>query len=101
MAGFDNKCPLCAKMNPDTEWVCEDCGAELPMHGQRGVQSRKPVQLSGGVPPNAPVQVPVNIPTQMNTPKAKRESTGLGYCSCGCMILFCVFLFLPWTCSHY
>jgi hypothetical protein len=22
-------------VNPDTEWVCENCGAQLPMHGQR------------------------------------------------------------------
>ncbi len=32
---IENKCPLCGKVNPATEWVCEDCGAQLPMHGQR------------------------------------------------------------------
>lgn len=30
-----NECPLCGKANPLTEWVCEDCGVKLPMHGQR------------------------------------------------------------------
>lgn len=35
----ENKCPLCGKVNPDSEWACEDCGAKLPNAGQRAKAS--------------------------------------------------------------
>lgn len=30
-----NLCPLCGKLNPESEWACESCGAKLPHAGVR------------------------------------------------------------------
>lgn len=46
---MENKCPLCGKVNPETEWVCEDCGATLPNKGRRDLTPAPAVPGSSAV----------------------------------------------------
>lgn len=53
---IQNVCPLCGKVNPDAEWVCEDCGTKLP--AARPHTASAPQSQSQPIPANAPSQVP-------------------------------------------
>lgn len=82
----ENKCPLCGKLNPITEWVCEDCGARLPLHG-KGTSTPKQKQTS--------VEV-----TQVATPPTTSPTAGGGNCvQWGCLISIVFFVVLPLCCT--
>lgn len=49
---MENKCPLCNKLNPQGEWVCESCGAELP--AKRLQQAPRSTQPAQALPPWRP-----------------------------------------------
>lgn len=70
----ENKCPLCGKINPPSEWVCEECGAQLPFHGK---QTKK----------------------ESPTPQAKSGNNCGQSCAWGCGIFFVLFVLLPMSCS--
>ncbi len=87
----ENRCPLCGKLNPASEWACESCGAQLPRHGQRESAQTKPTAKAtvAGKPSASTPQTTTPTPT----PRA-----GNG-CLWGCMAALFCFVLLPLSCS--
>jgi hypothetical protein len=79
----ENKCPLCGMLNPPTEWACESCGAQLPMHGKKGVEQQKTTFMA---PPMHTQSVPSSAPAV-----PQRTIT------IGCVLLFAIAL--PLSCA--
>lgn len=85
LRAVENKCPLCGKINPNTEWYCESCGAKLPLHGNRAQTEQEP----GLAPPATPTAHSIAPPatstpspvtpapaTPSSTPTARKTGTG-------------------------
>ncbi len=70
---MENKCPLCDKINPPNEWVCESCGAELP--AKRLQQNTRPA----GPRPSAASPIPSITPPAPTIGTAKTQGKPAKY----------------------
>jgi hypothetical protein len=91
VSSIENKCPLCGKLNPLTEWICEECGAQLPLHGQKTTPVAAKA-LSAATPAT-------NIaPELARTSPAKPDACGQMF-MWGCVTIVFLFIVLPFSCS--
>ena len=90
---MENKCPLCNKINPPSEWLCEACGAKLPMHGQKSDTVTPRVAPVASKP--AMTAAPVSVPASASPPL----TTGAKGILWGCGALFFFVVVMPVSCS--
>lgn len=81
-----NICPLCGKLNPDEEWVCEACGTKLPNHGQRAA-------TPPASPPAPPAAAPSQLPPEYAHLQRHVDNVGRGFFTIfiGVAIVFLLF----------
>jgi hypothetical protein len=59
---MNNQCPLCSKDNPESEWICESCGAKLPRHGEKAASVVASPETTDT--PQEPMMLNVKTPEQ-------------------------------------
>ncbi len=86
----DNICPLCRKANPQSAWLCEDCGTQLPAFGVRAGNSLIPADRTSSVAPTVRLSQPAAYPGVTVEPNLRLD--GL---SGDQPVLFWILFFIP------